>query len=365
MSRKTANGCKVYLTKNVLQAAQERMEWIFNTFKTVSVSVSGGKDSTVLFDLAWREAQRRGRELQVFFLDQEAEYAESLRIVKHIMAHDGVVPHWYQVPCLMTNATSFEEYMLYAYDPGAQADWIHPHVDMSHKDAIPGVNRFYDLMEYVDSTWGENACSLVGLRSEESLNRFGAVTRNPAIPGVNWSSKSKGAVKLYPIYDWTFEDVWTYIGTERLQYHRVYDWMYVKGLNIPNMRVSNLIHEKSFKSLSDLQEFEPATYDRLIHRLKGVRTAALYAKEQMVFSTKKLPARFESWKAYRDFLMDTWTGTPEHLATMRERFSTQPDNETVYRQQVKQLQINDWENNVPVINNHREENPLQKWMDLL
>jgi predicted phosphoadenosine phosphosulfate sulfurtransferase len=109
----------------------------------------------------------------------------------------------------------------------------------------------------------------------------------------------------------------------------------------------------------------PVTYDRLIHRLKGVRTAALYAKEQMVFSTKKLPARFESWKAYRDFLMGTWTGTPEHLAAMRGRFATQADNETVYRQQVKQLQINDWENNVPVINNHREESPLKKWMDLL
>lgn len=364
---KPANDCKIYLQKNVLQAAQERMTWIFDQFETVSVSVSGGKDSTVLFELAWREAQSRSRPINVFFLDQEAEYAESIRVVSRIMERDGVVPHWYQVPCLMTNTTSYEDYFLYAYDPAVKGDWVHPHVDISIKDPIPGVNRFYDLMEYVDRQWGENACSLVGLRSEESLNRYGAVTRNPAIPGVNWSSGGRGAdaVKLYPLYDWTFEDVWTYIGTERLDYHRAYDWMYVKGLNIPNMRVSNLIHEKSYKSLVDLQEFEPETYERLIRRVKGITVAARYGKEQTVFSTKKLPEQFSSWMEYRDFLMETWSGSDDHLTIFRRRFAGQADNATVHRQQVKQLLLNDYESSIPVVDNHTDESPLQKWMDIL
>lgn len=357
------NACKIYLQQSVLEAARERMVWIFDTFQTVSVSVSGGKDSSVLFDLAYREAEKRGRELHVFFLDQEAEYASSIEIVDDMMRRPLSVPHWYQVPCLMTNATSYEEDMLKAWEPGAQ--WMRPKVDIAITEPLP-VDRFYRIMEYVDASWGANACSLVGLRSEESLNRFGAVTRNPAIDGINWSSKGKTPdmpVKLYPLYDWTFEDVWTYIGTEGIRYNRVYDWMHVKGRRLTEMRVSNLIHEKSYKSLADLQEFEPDTYDRLVARLKGVSTAARYAREQTVFSVKKRPANFDTWKAYRDFLLDTFTGDKRQAFT--DRFDGQLENERVYRQQVKQLLINDWENNVPVVQQQPKENPLKKWMEIL
>ena len=40
---------KIFLGKNVLEAAQERIKWIFDTFEQISLSFSGGKDSTVLF----------------------------------------------------------------------------------------------------------------------------------------------------------------------------------------------------------------------------------------------------------------------------------------------------------------------------
>ena len=356
-------GRKLYLQQNVRDAAVERIAWAFDTFATVSVSVSGGKDSSVLFEMAYREAERRRRPLNVFFLDQEAEYASSIEVVKDMMHREYVVPYWYQVPCLMTNATSYEEAMLYAFDPAAEADWVHPHVDLSIKQPIPGVNRFYRIMEWVDAQWGTDACSLVGLRSEESLNRYGAVTRHPALPGVPWSSPTRGAVKLYPLYDWTFEDIWTFLGKEGVRYNRVYDWMWAKGFRLQEMRVSNLIHEKAFKSLATLQEFEPATYDRLVKRLKGVHTAALYAREPTVYAARKRPAAFKTWKAYRDFLLDTFPS--ETKAIFLERFAGQAERESVHRQQVRQLLINDWENNVPVVQMPERENPLKKWMELL
>lgn len=325
--------------------------------------MSGGKDSSVLFELTYREAQRRGRSFNVFFLDQEAEYESTLDIIKDMMSREGIIPYWYQVPCRMTNATSYEDEWLYAWDPDAKEEWIHPQVDISFKDPLP-VDRFYRLMEYVDEQWGPNSASLVGLRSEESLNRFGAVTRNPAIEGVPWSSKTRGeTVKLYPIYDWTFEDVWTYLGTEGIPYNRIYDYMYAKGMRLKEMRVSNLIHEKAFRSLVTLQEFEPHTYERIVRRLGGIATAARYGKEAMVFDARKLPPRFKTWRAYRDFLLSTFTGNK--LATFVERFAGQEDNESVYRQQARQLLINDWENNVPVKKAPPREDPLKKWMDIL
>jgi predicted phosphoadenosine phosphosulfate sulfurtransferase len=58
--------------ENVLQAAQHRMGLVFDHFNRVVVSVSGGKDSHVIWSLAVVEAEKRGRRIETFFLDQEA-----------------------------------------------------------------------------------------------------------------------------------------------------------------------------------------------------------------------------------------------------------------------------------------------------
>lgn len=356
------NGCKLYLPKNVLEAAIERIAWIFDHYENVCVSVSGGKDSSVLVELARREAERRGRVIHVFFLDQEVEYRSTVEVMRYIMTRPAVKAHWVQVPIRMTNATSYEDEFLYAWGPGEE--WVRPKEPDSIHELPDAPDRFYSFFDWWEAQWPENTACLVGLRAEESLNRFGAVTRHPAIPGINWSSPGGGkSIKFYPLYDWTFEDIWTFIGNEGPVYNRVYDWMWAKGRNIGDLRVSNLIHERAFKSLADLQEFEPDTYDALIRRLKGVHTAALYSREQMVFSTKKRPAQFSSWRAYRDFLLETLPN--ERRQQFLERFGNQLQSESVFRQQVRQLLLNDWENNIPVVQQPDRPNPLLKWMDIL
>lgn len=354
-------GRKCYLNKNVLQAAEERIAWAFDTFARVTVSVSGGKDSDVMFELVWREAQRRGREINLFFLDQEAEYQATIDVIRRQMERPGVIPYWYQCPIYMTNATSYEQALLYAWEDGRQ--WIRDKEIYSIHRNTSGVYRFYPFMEWFESQWGTDTCCFVGLRAEESLNRFGAVTRNPAIPGVNWSSSGKGGtVKLYPLYDWSFEDIWTFLGKEKIPYNKVYDWMWIKGMSINQMRVSNLIHEKAFRSLTMLQEFEPETYNRLSQILKGVHAAALYGREATIYNAKKLPEAFSSWRQYRDFLLETY---PADKAAFLARFAGQLESESVFRQQVKQLLIHDWENNIPVVQVADKPNSLQKWKDIL
>lgn len=358
-----SNKSKIYLPKVVVEASTERISWIFDTFQNVIVSISGGKDSTVLFNLAHREAMRRKRAPNVFFLDQEAEYESTIEIIRHAMVHEYVVPHWFQCPIRMTNATSYEEEFLYAWGPGE--DWMREKEDIAVKENPGGPNRFYPFFEWFESQWGKDTAFLIGLRAEESLNRYSAVTRHPAIPGINWSSKAakSEAIKLYPIYDWTFEDIWTYIGNEELKYNRIYDYMFIKEMGIANMRVSNLIHEKAFGCLEQLQEFEPDTYDKLIRRLKGTRTAARYAGEATIYHTRKRPKRFKTWKAYRNFLLGTYPN--DRKAMFSRRFAGQNKNERVYQQQTRQLLINDWENNVPVKNVEAKEDPLKKWREIL
>ena len=205
---------------------------------------------------------------------------------------------------------------------------------------------------------------MVSLRADEALNRFRAVTKNPGIPGVPWTSKGNGgSTQVYPIYDWGFDDVWAYIGQHAVAYNRIYDWMYVAEFGVNEMRVSFLLHEHSFNSMTTLQEFEHDTYERLTRRIKGAHLAAIYAEEKQMLAAEKLPKAFPSWRAYRDFLLNE---VPEHRREQfASRFAGQRDADRIHRQQVRQLLINDFENNVPVINVADSIDTRSKWMEIL
>ena len=113
------------------------------------------------------------------------------------------------------------------------------------------------------------------------------------------------------------------------------------------MRVSSLIHEKSFKSICDLPEFEPRTYERLIKRTKGIALAQETGRDDKLFRCRKLPKNFATWRDYREFLLSTHAdATRRHIFV--ERFKRHLENEYVARQQCRQLILNDYENNLPV-----------------
>lgn len=341
---------KRYSTGSVLDAARARMRWIFDRFERVQVSVSGGKDSTLLFALAVAEAEARGRKLDLFFLDQEAEYEGTIEAMRLMMAHQAVVPRWYQVPLWLTNATSYAQDQLYAWGPGEiwmrakEPGAIH---DLGEKHP----ERFYPFFEWVEAREPNGTAFLVGLRAEEGINRFRAVTKNPGLEGVPWSTKTKqrDSFKFYPIYDWGMGDVWKYIHEHQVPYNRIYDLRWALGLGEYNdNRVSNLIHEMAFRCLPDLAALEPETYARLVKRVRGAHCAARHANGAFLYDVGSLPAAFSTWRAYRDHLLSTAPIEPKKLERFRKRFAKLGDDEQVCRAQCKRLLINDWENNVPI-----------------
>lgn len=51
----------IYLENNVFEEALERIRYIYDEFDDVIVSMSGGKDSTVCFNLALMVAKEKNR----------------------------------------------------------------------------------------------------------------------------------------------------------------------------------------------------------------------------------------------------------------------------------------------------------------
>jgi predicted phosphoadenosine phosphosulfate sulfurtransferase len=249
-----------------------------------------------------------------------------------------------------------------AWEPGKHKLWMRPkkswsiHTRMwdesrqTVRDKLKGFG-FYDVIDNFERCYS-NTAFLVGLRGVESPNRWRAMVKNPVdVHGekIYWATRNGANINFYPLYDWNFHDIWRYIHESGLKYSRIYDYQFRKGTPINEIRVSSLIHERSFKSICELPEFEPKTYERLCERIKGVVFAQETAKTAKLFQVRKLPKNFKSWRIYRNFLLDTYP-SPDHKYRFVERFARHMDNEFVARQQCRQLILNDYENNLPIDN---------------
>ena len=331
---------------NVLEAAKKRISYLFDNYDNIQLSYSGGKDSTVLFHLLNAEAKKRDRKFTVFFLDQEAEYQGTIDMVDWVMRQPNVIPKWYQVPTFMTNACSQQQMFLWAWGEGEE--WVRPKSDISiHKIDKRYPKRFYKFVQWasheLQKTDGRSV-SVIGLRAEESPSRrfvlFGEDNE------LNWMRRVHEPHKAYPIIDWSFTDVWKFLCENNLKYNKVYDKMYMLGLPLRQMRVSNLIHEKAYRCLAELQELEPETYDKLEQRLKGVHCCAIYAKENLVYSIKKLPEQFSSWKEYKDFLLNNIHPDLKRIFEYQWSRFGGTDDPGACKYMVKRILLCDWEGNI-------------------
>lgn len=331
---------------DVLKATNKRISYLFDNYDNVSLSFSGGKDSTVLFHLMNEEAKRRDRQFYLYFQDQEAEYSATIEIVEWAMSQANVIPLWYQVPIFMTNAASHQQLFLWAWGDGEK--WVRE----KHHLAIHSLDKKYPKRFYKFNLWvGQNlkrmkgsSVSVIGLRAEESPDRrfvlFGEDSE------MFWLRRKKEPHKAYPIIDWKYLDVWKYLIEGGFKYNRIYDKMYMLGHDLRKMRVSNLVHEKAFRCLADLQELEPETYDKLEERLHGVHSAAIYANENLMYSIKKLPERFCSWKEYKDFLLNNIHPDLKKLFEYQwSRFGDTNDVQAC-KYMVKRILLCDWEGNI-------------------
>lgn len=334
---------QIYKDTTVFEEALDRIRMIFDYHDDVIVSMSGGKDSTVLFNLALIVAREKNRlPLKVFWLDQEAEWKATVDYMNSIMRMPEVKPFWFQIPFDFTNSLSPQTNFIRVWDEKQESKWIHPKSDISIKQNPSKYYRFHDLVSYLPEYCvdGDNAAVLVGMRIQESLNRRMAISHGSAkFRGETWCQKKHGKIQVFwAIYDFTNDDIWTAIAKNNWKYNTVYDVMYRWGVQKSKMRVSALIHETAWHSIEMLQEFEKETYNRFVARVPGVHTFN-HSFDEGGIVPRSLPFAFKDWKEYRDYLL-VHIVKPEYHELFRKRWKNQ-DGDDWYKVHVKEIILND------------------------
>lgn len=339
---------RVYLDQNVFDAALERINRLFDDFEEVIVATSGGKDSTIIFNLTMLVAEQRGRlPLSVMFLDQEGEWASTIEQIKLQMYDPRVTPYWFQCPFRMTNSTSEQDAWLWCWREGD--DWIHPQDPISIKENIMGSDRFHEMLTVFPQVYFPDTLSAMigGVRAEESPGRALGLTTAATWKDITWGQYKGGkAYTFAPIYDWTWRDVWKAIHDNHWTYSSLYDSLWQYGTQPMRMRVSNVHHETALDSLTHLKEIEPETWDRIAARLQGINT---YRQQALAYECPdRLPPMFAGWRQYRDYLL-------AHLITddfvkrrmlsqfkgMDSRYREEAHDEMI-RIEIDAILVNDW-----------------------
>jgi len=328
---------KKYTTVNVLDAAKGRVSYAFDSFEKIYVSFSGGKDSSVMLHLVMDEAIKRKRKVGVLVIDLEAQYADTIEHVKEMTEKykDNIELYWVCVPLLLRNAVTNFEPRWVCWDPDKKDIWVRqmPENATTEKDLpffVPKM-EFEEFMVLFGEWYGKGkpTAAFVGIRADESLHRYCAIAtwekKDKMFNNYRWTTKvADNVFNIYPIYDWRTEDDWRYHAVfPDKQHNKIYDKMQMAGVKLSQQRLCQPYGDDQKKGLWLYHILEPETWFKLIARVNGVNSGALYIQENgnMTGYNKITKPPHHTWKSFCNLLLQTMPNkTREHYKFRFKKF---------------------------------------------
>ncbi len=324
---------KIYQQKNVYQASVVRIKEVFDNFENIYISFSGGKDSSVMSHLVLSEAKKRNRKVGFLIIDLEAQYNDTILHINHMidMYKDYIDLHWICAELLLRNAVSNFQPRWVCWDESKKDVWVRQKPELASN--LNQYDFYVPKMEFEEfmvifGEWyskGKNTAAFIGIRADESLHRYRAiVSRKDGLMFNNWKWSTKVSNKLYniyPIYDWRTEDIWVFNGKNKnLPHNKIYDKMMMAGVKISQQRLCQPYGDDQRKGLWLYHILEPDTWYKLINRVNGVNSGALYIQENgnITGYNKITRPNNHTWQSFCNLLLSTMPKkTSEHY---KERF---------------------------------------------
>jgi len=305
---------------NVYDAAMGRIDYIFNSFERIYLSFSGGKDSGVMLNLCidYMKKNNIKKKLGIMIMDNESNFSTSLEFMRRMIDNniEYLDVYWLRIPITLPCTISSYQQDWQVWGEADKDRWVYERDDNPYVVTIDNHNfPFYEEnmhdKEFYDKfgEWysqGKSCASLIGIRTQESLNRFRAIMNEAKERhGDNFWTKrnTEHTYNCYPIFDWRTSDIWHANAKYEWDYNKLYDIFYKAGIPVERMRVASPFMSESKGSLNLYRVIDPHIWTRLCARVHGANFSVTYGK-QLNYRNVSLPEG-HTWKSFTKFLLDT------------------------------------------------------------
>lgn len=312
-------------TLSVVEGARLRIRNVFSNGLPVYFAFSGGKDSLVMAQLIYdliQEGQIDPTIMTVQFVDEEAIFPCIERTVhewrkKFLLV--GAQFQWLAIECKHFNCFNQLENdeTFICWDSTKEDVWVRqppPFAIRTHPKLYPRKDSYLAFLERTR----KDGISIVGIRTAESLQRLqniASMTRAKK-PCTNTQ-------QIFPIYDWSNDDVWVYLNERKVNIPEVYLYLWQSGSRPNQLRVSQFFSVDTARVLVKMNEYYPDLMERVIRREPNAYLAALYWDSEMFGKNTTNRQRAESGEEkidYKKALLELLKNIPENFHTDHSRY---------------------------------------------
>ena len=310
---------------DIIKAAERRIKNVFGNGLPVYMSFSGGKDSLCMAQLVHNLVQRgeiNPAQLTVQFIDEEAIFPcieKKVQEWRKKFLLMGAKFEWYCVECKHFNCfnelSNDETFIL--FDRYKQDVWIRqppPFAIRSHPQLRPRIDAYQDFLPRIDI----DGITITGIRTAESVQRL----KNIATmfqAGKTMTNKHH----VFPIYDWTNNDVWLYLLNEHVDIPDIYLYLWQSGTHKGQLRVSQFFSIDTARSLVKINEYYPDLMERVCRREPNAYLAALYWDREMFGRNTSTMRTLEEGKPeedYKEKLLELFNNMSTYFTTEHKKY---------------------------------------------